>query len=61
MSNAFVAFARTGKPTHPGLPKWSPFTTAQRNTMMFENDRRSGERTDPDQAARNLLRSLQNA
>jgi len=61
MSGAFVAFARTGRPTHPGLPAWAPFTVAQRNTMMFENDRRSGQRADPDQQARDLLRSLQKA
>ena len=37
-SSAWVAFARTGDPNHPGLPKWAPYSTAQRATMIFNND-----------------------
>jgi para-nitrobenzyl esterase len=35
MSGAWVAFARTGNPNHPLLPKWEAFTAASRQTMMF--------------------------
>jgi para-nitrobenzyl esterase len=38
MSAAWVAFARTGNPQHPGLPDWPPFNAAQRPTMVFDND-----------------------
>lgn len=36
MSEAWLAFARTGNPTHPGIPEWSPYETAQRQTMIFD-------------------------
>ena len=35
MSDAWVAFARTGDPNHPGLPRWDPFTPATTATMSF--------------------------
>jgi para-nitrobenzyl esterase len=35
MAGAFVAFARAGNPSHPGIPRWDPFTTARRETMVF--------------------------
>jgi len=35
---AWLAFARTGKPHHPGLPDWSPYTAARRATMIFDTD-----------------------
>jgi para-nitrobenzyl esterase len=38
MSAAWVAFARTGNPKHPGLPDWPPFNADQRPTMVFDND-----------------------
>jgi para-nitrobenzyl esterase len=38
MSAAWVAFARSGNPNHKGLPKWEPFTTPQRATMIFNNE-----------------------
>jgi para-nitrobenzyl esterase len=38
MSAAWAAFARSGNPNHKGLPKWTPFNTAQRATMVFDND-----------------------
>ena len=40
MSGAWVAFARTGNPNHAGLPRWEPFTTADRHTMMFGKELR---------------------
>jgi para-nitrobenzyl esterase len=35
MSNAWVAFARSGSPNHKGLPAWAPFNAEQRATMIF--------------------------
>jgi para-nitrobenzyl esterase len=35
MSAAWVAFARTGKPDHRGIPAWTPFHAADRSTMVF--------------------------
>lgn len=32
---AFLAFARTGNPQHPGLPEWRPYDSARRAMMMF--------------------------
>ncbi|MBT2767270.1 carboxylesterase/lipase family protein [Stenotrophomonas sp. ISL-67] len=50
MSEALLAFARTGNPQHPGLPEWEQYGLEQRQTMLFnvpsrqENDPRGGER-----------------
>src|SRR5205085_11822771 len=38
MSNAWVAFARTGNPNHSKLPKWEPFDADARQTMMLGNN-----------------------
>ena len=35
MSAAWVAFARSGNPSHKGIPAWSPFAAADRGTMVF--------------------------
>lgn len=35
MSAAWVAFARSGNPSHKGIPAWSQFTAGDRNTMVF--------------------------
>ena len=37
MSGAWAAFARTGNPSHKGLPNWPVFKTDQRATMVFDN------------------------
>ncbi len=37
MSEAWLAFARTGDPDHPGLPHWPRFDAATRATMIFDN------------------------
>lgn len=34
---AWLAFARSGNPQHPGLPAWTPFDAAGRHTMVFDN------------------------
>jgi para-nitrobenzyl esterase len=35
MSEAWVAFARTGSPTHTGIPSWTPFNPTTWPTMVF--------------------------
>ena len=37
MSDAFIAFARSGNPNHVGIPSWEPYTLARRQTMVFNN------------------------
>jgi para-nitrobenzyl esterase len=50
MGDAFIAFASDGTPTARDLPRWQPFTLAERETMIFElpprmeNDPRGAER-----------------
>jgi para-nitrobenzyl esterase len=36
MSGAWVHFARTGNPNHPGLPHWPSFTASNSETMFFD-------------------------
>jgi para-nitrobenzyl esterase len=36
MSRAWIAFARSGNPGHPGLPVWPAYTMGMRATMMFD-------------------------
>ncbi len=56
MSEAWIAFARTGNPNHPGIPKWSPVTPTGSQTMIFDAPTHFSE--DPDSEERNLLNSL---
>jgi para-nitrobenzyl esterase len=50
MSGAWTAFARSGDPSHEGIPPWLAYTAEKRATMIFntecrvENDPRSEER-----------------
>ncbi|MEO7494925.1 MAG: carboxylesterase/lipase family protein [Massilia sp.] len=50
MSEAFIAFARSGKPDNKLIPHWAPYELARRQTMIFdvpprlENDPRGAER-----------------
>ena len=37
VSDAWIAFARSGDPNTPKLPHWPAFDAAQRATMMFDN------------------------
>jgi para-nitrobenzyl esterase len=37
MHNAWIAFAHTGKPDHPGLPAWPLYRRADRMTMRFDS------------------------
>ena len=36
VSGAWIAFARTGSPSHGGIPEWSPYTTDHRATMILD-------------------------
>jgi len=36
MSEAFIAFARSGNPAHPGIPEWKPYELPARSTMVFD-------------------------
>lgn len=38
ISGAWVAFARTGNPSHSGIPQWPAFQANQRATMVIDND-----------------------
>jgi para-nitrobenzyl esterase len=50
MSDALIAFARSGDPNHPGLPHWPQYDLQHRATMLFDtssrvvDDPRGGER-----------------
>ena len=59
MSGALVAFAKTGNPSHAGLPAWPPFTMQNRATMVF--DEKVEVKSDPDREARALAQSIQQA
>ncbi len=41
MMGAWCAFARTGDPNHAGLPKWEPWSRAQRRSFVFDADSRA--------------------
>jgi para-nitrobenzyl esterase len=49
-SSAWVAFARTGNPNTPKLPNWPAYSSASRQTMLFNNDCRV--ESDPDRGPR---------
>jgi len=49
-SAAWAAFARTGDPNIPRLPKWAPYSATSRDTMLFNNDCRVV--ADPDRGPR---------
>jgi len=36
MSEAWIAFARSGDPSHPGIPKWEPYSANKRATMLLD-------------------------
>ena len=53
MSNALVAFARTGNPNHPGIPHWPAYSAGAPANMIF--DTRVEVRNAPDGAALKLI------
>jgi len=40
LSEAFIALARTGDPTYPGLPTWPKYELERRSTMVFDAETR---------------------
>lgn len=48
MSEAWVHFAATGDPNHPGIPRWKPFDPATNGTMVFDNECAFREHLDDD-------------
>ena len=52
-SSAWVAFARTGDPNTPKLPRWPAYSATSRDTMLFNNECRT-ER-DPGSGARLVM------
>jgi para-nitrobenzyl esterase len=55
ISQAWINFARTGDPNHPGLPRWPRVTAKEDATMIFEED--PEVRMDHDRALIDLLTS----
>lgn len=53
MSDAFIAFARTGNPNHAGLPHWRPYELNNRSTMIFNAESKLAD--DPRGAERRLF------
>jgi para-nitrobenzyl esterase len=38
VSGAWIALARTGNPSHPGIPKWPAYNATERSTMHIDNE-----------------------
>jgi para-nitrobenzyl esterase len=56
ISGAWVAFARSGNPNHPGMPKWEPFDENKRLTMVFDTE--SNVVSDPTRTDRLMLKAV---
>jgi para-nitrobenzyl esterase len=56
VSAAWVAFARTGNPNTPKLPKWPVYSVKARDTMLFNNENRVVQ--DPDQGPRLVMEQV---
>ena len=56
VSSAWVAFARTGNPSHSDLPDWAPFDTRRRATMILNDECKLVD--DPHGKEQRLLRSI---
>jgi para-nitrobenzyl esterase len=58
MSEAWVSFARTGNPNHPGIPSWTPFEPTRWPTMVF--GRQIALLSDPHGEERRAMESVRN-
>ncbi|HEY5906460.1 MAG TPA: carboxylesterase family protein [Vicinamibacteria bacterium] len=56
MSAAWAAFARTGNPSHPGIPTWPAYDTERRATMRLDSECRVVD--DPHREERRLWDEL---
>lgn len=56
MSEAFLAFARTGDPNSEALPRWEPYALPRRQTMVFDVTSRLAD--DPRGAERRLFEKV---
>ncbi len=56
VQDAWLAFAHSGDPTHPGLPAWPPYDTTSRPTMVF--DAKSTLQHDPMSEERKVWRDV---
>jgi para-nitrobenzyl esterase len=56
MSEAFLAFARTGDPNCKAIPRWEPYTLPRRQTLVWNNDTRLAD--DPRGAERRLFEKV---
>jgi len=53
LADAFIAFARTGNPNTPSIPRWEPYTLPRRQTLVFDTATRMED--DPRGAERELF------
>jgi para-nitrobenzyl esterase len=56
VSDAFIAFARSGNPNHAGIPHWEPYTLPRRATLVFNNPSKLVD--DPRGAERRLFEKV---
>lgn len=56
LAGAWVAFARTGDPNHPGLPRWTTYGVPDRAMLIFDEGLRL--ESDPDGELRRLWAEL---
>lgn len=56
MSSAWAAFAHSGNPSHAGIPRWQPYETQQRTTLVFDYQCRA--ENDPMASDREALRLI---
>jgi para-nitrobenzyl esterase len=56
MSEAFLAFARTGDPNGRAIPAWAPYTLPRRATMVFNTPSKLVD--DPRGAERRLFEKV---
>jgi para-nitrobenzyl esterase len=56
MMDAWIAFAKTGDPSHPGIGKWPAYSSGTRPTMIFGAE--CGVRNAPFEEERALWESM---